>query len=61
VLSSSYITVFSRSTAAWDLFPELPIREMHDRMIAAYALARKIPLVSNDPAFGAVGRLRVIW
>jgi predicted nucleic acid-binding protein len=61
LLSSASLTVSSMSAAAWDLFPDLPIREMHDRMIAADALARKIPLVSNDPAFDAVRRLRVIW
>ena len=61
LLSSDSISVSGMSPAAWDLFPSLPIREMHDRMIAADALARRTPLVSNDPAFGAVESLRVIW
>jgi predicted nucleic acid-binding protein len=61
LLSSAFITVSPMSAAAWDIFPGLPIREMHDRMIAADAMARKIPLVSNDPAFDAVHPLRVVW
>ena len=61
LLSSASLTVSSMPSTAWDLFPALPIREMHDRMIAAEALARKTPLVSNDPGFRAVRQLRVIW
>jgi predicted nucleic acid-binding protein len=61
LMSSDSISVSGMSAAAWEVFPSLPIREMHDRMIAADAIARRTPLVSNDPAFEAVDSLRVIW
>jgi predicted nucleic acid-binding protein len=61
LLSSSFFTVAGMTPAAWDEFLRLPIREMHDRMIAADALARRIPLISNDSAFDAVPQLRVVW
>lgn len=61
LLSSDAITVSGMSETAWDLFSTLPIREMHDRMIAADAIARGTPLVSNDPAFDPIEQLRVVW
>jgi predicted nucleic acid-binding protein len=59
--ASDAFSVTAMPWSAWDLFPELTIPELHDRMIAAEALARRVPIVSNDEAFSAVDSLKVIW
>ena len=45
----------------WDIFLSLDIPELHDRLIAAEALARNVTLISNDPEFLKVRGLEVIW
>jgi predicted nucleic acid-binding protein len=59
--ASDAFSISSMPASAWEVFSELRISEMHDRLIAAEAIARGIPLVSNDPAFDAVERLTRIW
>jgi predicted nucleic acid-binding protein len=59
--ASSAFTVSGMSSAAWEEFIELPIPEMHDRMIASEAISRRAPLISNDPAFEGVSGLTRIW
>jgi predicted nucleic acid-binding protein len=59
--ASDAFTVSSMPNSAWELFPELPIPELHDRMIAAEAVAREIPLISNDPAFDGIEGLTTVW
>ena len=61
LLSAGHLTVAAMSPAGWEVFLDLSIREMHDRMIAAEAISRGAPLVSNDPAFDGIHGLRVIW
>ena len=61
VRASSYLTLSSLSADAWDAFLDLGIPELHDRLIAAEAVARGLPLVTNDPAFGAVAGLKTVW
>jgi predicted nucleic acid-binding protein len=61
LLASSAFTVAPMSSVAWEVFLRLEIAEMHDRMIASEALARRIPLITNDPAFDGVPQLRTIW
>jgi len=59
--ASDAFSVTAMPWSAWELFPQLKIPELHDRMIAAEALARKVPIVSNDEAFRGMESLRVIW
>lgn len=61
IRASSYLTLSSLTPAAWDVFLELDLPELHDRMIAADARQRGLPLVTNDAAFGRVAGLRTIW
>jgi predicted nucleic acid-binding protein len=59
--ASEAFTISSMPTSAWDVFTELSIPALHDRMIAAEAIAREIPLVSNDPAFREIEGLTALW
>jgi predicted nucleic acid-binding protein len=61
VHASEYLVVSSLPPTAWNRFLELDIRELHDRMIAAFALDRGLPLITNDPSFGSVPGLRTLW
>ena len=61
VRASGYLQAASLGSAGWGFFLDLEIPELHDRMIAAVALSRGLPLVSNDPAFRSVPSLRVVW
>lgn len=58
---SSIFSISSMSIDAWDIFTQLKVPELHDRMIAAEALARDITLISNDPSFASVKELKIIW
>lgn len=42
-----------------DRLPEIP--EMHDRLIAAEALALGVPVVTRDPVIAASPRVQSIW
>jgi Uncharacterized protein conserved in bacteria len=59
--SSPIISISSMPIDAWDVFVQLKVPELHDRMIAAEALYRNIPLISNDPAFDVAKDLKIIW
>lgn len=59
--ASPYLSISAMSPRAWEAFVDLPIPEMHNRMIAADALARRIPVISNDPVFSMIEHLRVVW
>ena len=61
VFASDAFTVSEMSPAAWETFLELPITELHDRMIAAEAVSRRVSLISNDPAFEGIPGLTRIW
>jgi predicted nucleic acid-binding protein len=61
ILASDFIAVTAMPSTGWDWFLRLAIPEMHDRLIAAEAMARGIPLVSNDPAFESVAGLELVW
>ena len=61
VLGSSFISVEGFPESGWEIMIGLQIPELHDRIIAADALARGFALVSNDPAFDTVDGLAVVW
>ena len=58
---SSFIFQSNFPEDGWDIFLSLAIPELHDRLIAAEALSRSVPLISNDPVFRKVETLEVIW
>lgn len=61
IRASAYLTLSSLSAGAWDIFLDLDIPELHDRMIAADAVHRGLPLITNDPAFASIPGLRTVW
>ena len=58
---SPIFSISSMPMDAWDIFTQLKVPELHDRMIAAEALARDVPLISNDTSFASIGDLKIIW
>ena len=58
---TSFIFQSNFPEEGWDIFLSLDIPELHDRLIAAEALARSLTLSSNDPEFLKVKGLEVIW
>ena len=58
---ASFIIQSNFPEDGWDIFLSLGIPELHDRLIAAEAMTRSLPLISNDPVFRKVHGLEVIW
>lgn len=58
---SPLFSISSMPLEAWDIFTQLKVPELHDRMIAAEALARDLPVISNDPSLASVKDLKIIW
>lgn len=54
-------TVSAMPPSAWEVFLGLRIPELHDRMIAAEASSRRIPIVSNDTSFDGVDGVTRVW
>ena len=61
VRASGYIHLSSLGAHGWSVFLDLEVRELHDRLIASDAVARNVPLVTNDRELAAVPGVRVIW
>lgn len=61
IRSSGYLQLSSLGPSGWGMFLDLDVPELHDRMIAADALARGLPLVTNDATLAQVPGLTVIW
>jgi predicted nucleic acid-binding protein len=61
VRASSYIRLAPLGPVGRGVFLDLEIPELHARMIAAVAVSRSLPLISNDPAFRGVPSLTVVW
>jgi predicted nucleic acid-binding protein len=59
--ASSAFTVSSMPPDAWEVFLQTTIPEMHNRLIAAEAVSRKLSIISNDPAFDNVRGTSRIW
>jgi PIN domain nuclease of toxin-antitoxin system len=58
---TSFILQSNFPEVGWDIYLSLNIPELHDRLIAAEAMARGLALISNDPVSGKVHGLEVIW
>lgn len=61
LMGTSFIFPSNFPEHGWDIFLNLDIPELHDRLIAAEALSRSLSLISNDPVFLKVNGLDVIW
>lgn len=61
IRASEYLALSSLPPTAWDTFLQLNVPELHDRLIVADAVYRGLPLITNDPAAGAVEGLRTVW
>lgn len=61
VRAAGYIRLSALPPAGWSVFLDLDVPELHDRLIASDALARDVPLVSNDRELAKVPGLRVVW
>ena len=59
--ATGYLVLSSLSADGWDVFLDLRIPELHDRMIASDAVHRRVPLITNDPAFADVPGLGTVW
>lgn len=59
--ASAAFTISAMPPEAWEVLLELRIPELHDRMIAAEAIARNIPVLTSDPAFRDLKGLSTIW
>ncbi|HZY69561.1 MAG TPA: type II toxin-antitoxin system VapC family toxin [Thermoplasmata archaeon] len=61
VRASGYIRLSSLGAPGWSVFLDLPVPELHDRLLASDAISRKVPLVTNDRELKRVAGLRVVW
>lgn len=61
ILATSFITLSHLAHSAWDILIDLDSSELHDRMIVADALDRKVPLITSDDGLRSVAGLRTIW
>ena len=46
---------------AWRILLTLDLPEIHDRMIAACAQSRGLPIITNDPEIRGLSRLATVW
>lgn len=61
IRAADYLALSSLPAPAWDIFLDLRIPELHDRMIASDALHRRLPLITNDRSMKAIEGLRTLW
>jgi predicted nucleic acid-binding protein len=61
VRASGYVQLSALGSAGWSTFLELEIPELHDRLIAADAVSRALPLISNDPELSGIPGLELVW
>lgn len=61
VCSAEHLRVVDFPTDAWDAFFELQIPELHDRMISAVALSKKVPVITNDQEIAKSRQVETIW
>ena len=58
---ASYLVLSQLTHRAWNVFLQLNMPELHDRMIAADAICRDLTLISNDPSFSGIPFLKTLW
>lgn len=58
---ATYLHLSHLTDSGWFQFRQLKVPELHDRMIAADALARGVPLLTNDPELSKVEGLKTVW
>lgn len=58
---SAFLVPSTMGLAAWRRFVDLAVPELHDRMIAADALARGVAVVTNDLVLASLPGLRTVW
>ena len=58
---ATYLRLSHLTDSGWSHFRRLKVPELHDRMIAADALARGVPLLTNDPELATVDGLATVW
>jgi predicted nucleic acid-binding protein len=56
-----YLLRSSLSEEAWSRFRRIKGPDLHDRMIAADALARELPLMTNDEVLQSLEPLQTVW
>ncbi len=61
ILATPYISLSGLTHTAWSAFLTIDIPELHDRMIVADALDRRLPLVTNDRSMQSVPSLKTVW
>lgn len=61
IRASGYIRLSNLGATGWSVFLDLPVPELHDRMIASDAVARRVALVTDDRELKHVPGLRVVW
>ena len=61
IRGSGYLVLSTLGPTGWGVFLRLRVPELHDRMIASDAIARNLPLITNDPELSAVPGLQTIW
>ena len=56
-----YLTRSNLTEEGWARFRRIQGPELHDRMIAADALARDLPLMTNDAILQKLAPLQTVW
>lgn len=56
-----YLVRSHLSEEGWSRFRRIRGPELHDRIIAAEALARDLPLLTNDEVLRSLDGLRTVW
>ena len=61
IKAADYIELSHLGPLGWDIFVELQVPELHDRLIVADALSREAPLITRDAEIRGTPGLTTIW
>ena len=59
--AAGYIELSHLGPLGWDVFLDLDVPELHDRMIVADAMSRRVPLITNDIEIRGTVGLETVW